>query len=112
MAQVAQVYALQMQVVAELLRVEEVDLQGVHLDNYARDVREDVLGDVLELFAEACSVPSVVHEVGLLLLRIAIDTIVIEQFLPEEEGLIIRVIANEVRKEKILNFLYEVHIKG
>ena len=67
-----------MQVVAELPRVEEVDLQGVHLDYDVRDVREDVLGDVLELFAEACSVPSVVHEVGLLLLRVAIDTIVID----------------------------------
>jgi hypothetical protein len=76
--QVAQVYALQVQVVAELPRVEEVDLQGVHLDYDVRDVREDVLGDVLELFAEACSVPSVVHEVGLLLLRVAIDTIVID----------------------------------
>ncbi len=78
MTQVAQVYALQVQVVAELPRVEEVDLQGVHLDYDVRDVREDVLGDVLELFAEACSVPSVVHEVGLLLLRVAIDTIVID----------------------------------
>jgi hypothetical protein len=76
--QVAQVYALQVQVVAELPRVEEVDLQGVHLDYDVRDVREDVLGDVLELFAKACSVPSVVHEVGLLLLRVAIDTIVID----------------------------------
>ena len=78
MTQVAQVYALQVQVVAELPRVEEVDLQGVHLDYDVRDVREDVLGDVLELFAEACSVPSVVYEVGLLLLRVAIDTIVID----------------------------------
>ena len=78
MTQVAQVYALQVQVVAELPRVEEIDLQGVHLDYDVRDVREDVLGDVLELFAEACSVPSVVHEVGLLLLRVAIDTIVID----------------------------------
>lgn len=86
-------------------------MEGIHLDYYVGNIREDVFGNVLKLFAETCSIPSIIHEVGLFFLWATIDTIIIDQFLPQKKCFIIRIIANEVGKKEILNLLYKIHIK-
>lgn len=90
--EIADVDSLVVKVVAELLGVEEVDLEGVHLDYDVWDVDEDVLRDVLELFAEARTIPSIVNKVRLSFLRVTVNAIVIDKLFSEEKGFIIRVI--------------------